>query len=88
MAEALRSTGEYPSDFVDAIEVGEDTGQLSESMDRLSRQYEDKAKAALSALAVLAGFAVWGLVALFIIVLIFRIAFWYVGQINSLLDGI
>jgi type II secretory pathway component PulF len=88
VAEALRSTGEYPDDFVDAIEVGEDTGQLSESMERLSRQYEDKAKAALAALAVVAGFAVWGLVALFIIVLIIRIAMWYVGQINSLIDGI
>lgn len=88
MAEALRSTGEYPEDFVDAIEVGEDTGQVSEAMDRLSRQYEEKAKAALAALAVLAGFFVWGLVALFITALIIRLALWYVGQINSLLDGI
>ncbi len=87
MAQALRIAGEYPADFVDAVEVGEDTGQLSEAMDRLSRQYEDKAKAALSALAVLAGFAVWGLVALLIIVLILRLALWYVGQINSLIDG-
>lgn len=85
MAEALRSTGEFPVDFVDAVEVGEDTGQLSESMDRLSRNYEDQAKAALKALAVLAGFAVWGLVALFIIALIIRMALWYVNQINSLL---
>lgn len=88
MAEALRSTGEYPPDFVDAIEVGEDTGKLSEAMDRLSRAYEDKAKVALNALTVLAGFLVWGLVALFIVALIFRLALWYVGQINSLVEGI
>ena len=88
MAEGMRATREYPSEFVDAVEVGEDTGQLSEAMERLSRQYEDKAKAALAALAVLSGFAVWGLVAAFIIFVIIRLALWYVGQINSLLDGI
>ena len=88
IAEGLRATGEYPSEFVDAVEVGEDTGQLSESMERLSRQYEEKAKVSLGALAVFAGFAVWGLVAAFIIFLIIRMALWYVGQINSLLDSI
>ena len=88
MAEALRSTGEYPSEFVDALEVGEDTGQLSEAMERMSRHYEDQAKAALAALAVFSGFAVWGLVAAFIVFVIIRLALWYVNQIYSVLDGI
>ncbi|MCA9271385.1 MAG: type II secretion system F family protein [Planctomycetales bacterium] len=88
VSEALRKAGGYPDDFLDAIEVGEDTGQLSESMERLSRLYEERAKAALAALAIVAGFLVWGLVALFIIVLIFRFALFYIGQINNVLNDI
>ena len=87
MAEALRATGEYPSEFVDAVEVGEDTGQLSEAMQRMSLHYEDRAKAALATLSVFAGFAVWGLVAAFIVFVIIRLGLWYVNQINSMLDG-
>jgi type II secretory pathway component PulF len=88
ISEGLKAAGGYPQDFVDALEVGEDTGQISESMAHLSKLYEERAKAALAALAVLAGFLVWGLVAAFIIVLIFRFAMFYIGQINSVLDGI
>lgn len=87
ISEGLKAAGGYPQDFVDALEVGEDTGNITESMAHLSRQYEDRAKAALAALAVLAGFLVWGLVAAFIIVLIFRFAMFYIGQINSVLDS-
>jgi type II secretory pathway component PulF len=88
ISDGLKATGDYPQDFVDALEVGEDTGQISESMAHLSKLYEERAKAALGALAVLAGFLVWGVVAAIIIVLIFRFAMFYIGQINSLLDGI
>lgn len=88
ISEGLRAAGGYPQEFIDAIEVGEDTGQLSESMDHLSRLYEDRAKAALAALTVFAGFLVWGLVAVLIIAIIFRLALFYIGQINSVLNGI
>jgi hypothetical protein len=33
-----------------------------------------------------AGFAVWGLVALLIVMMIFRLAMFYVGQINEAVD--
>jgi type IV pilus assembly protein PilC len=85
ISEAFRAAGGYPAEFLDVMEVGEQTGEVSESMERLSKLYEDRAKAALSALTVLAGFLIWGLVAAFIIVLIFRVFSIYIGQINSLL---
>jgi hypothetical protein len=37
---------------------------------------------------MLAGFACWGLVAVVFIAIIFRLAFFYLGTINSLLDDI
>ena len=78
--EAFAHTGVFPTDFVDAIEVGEQSGKLVESMGRLSDRYEQQAKTALSALAVLAGIATWLGVAGIIIFLIFRIASFYVGM--------
>lgn len=87
ISQGLLAAGDYPQDFVDALEVGEDTGQISEAMAHLSTLYEERAKAALGAMAVFAGFVVWGIVAAIIITLIFRFAFFYIGQINNALNG-
>lgn len=83
--EAFANTGEFPREFLDTLEVGEQSGKLSESMDHLAAQYRDRAKAALAALTMLAGFAVWCMVALVIILLIFRLFMFYIGTINSML---
>jgi type II secretory pathway component PulF len=79
--EAFRLSGIFPDDFVHEVEVAERSGRLVESMGHLSQQYEEQAQAALSTLAVVAGFAVWGLVAAIIIFLIFRIFSFYVATI-------
>ena len=79
--EAFRLSGAFPDDFVHDVEVAERSGRVVESMGHLSRQYEEQAQAALSTLAVVAGFAVWGLVAAIIIFLIFRIFSFYVATI-------
>jgi len=84
---AMRAASVYPDDLVDAIETGETAGQLPEAMNVLSRQYEDKAKRAFGVIAMVAGFAVYGLVALLIIILIFTIfQKMYLGPINEMLD--
>lgn len=79
--EALSDTGAFPHDFLDAVRVGEQSGRLPEQMTLLSRQYEERAEAALATLTQIAGFAVWAIVAVFIIMLIFRIFSAYVGVI-------
>ncbi len=71
--EAMTNTGAFPHDFLDAVHVGEQSGRLPEQMTLLSRQYEERAEAALTVLTRIAGFGVWLLVAAFIVVLIFRI---------------
>ncbi len=83
---ALSRTGVFPEDFIAAVEVGEQSGRLTESMGRLSKQYEEKAKLALTTLSVIAGFVIWALVAAFIIFLIFRVFGFYVGTINDALE--
>jgi len=82
---ALANTGAFPRDFIDALEVGEESGNTVEAMGRLSRRYEEEADAALKTLTVLIGFLVWAAVAALIIFMIFRLAAFYVGTIYDAL---
>jgi type IV pilus assembly protein PilC len=70
---ALRVTGQLPAEFLDAIEVGEETGKLPEAMERLSRSFDDRSRAAIQRLSVVAGVVVWVGVAILIISLIFQL---------------
>jgi type IV pilus assembly protein PilC len=80
---ALGRTGAFPKDFIDVLEVAEESGQVVETMGRLSRRYEEEAESAMRARTVLVGFAVWAIVALLIIFMIFRLAGFYIGAIQN-----
>lgn len=86
ITEALAATGRYPAEFLERLRVGEESGRLPESMEILSRQYQEEALQAIRVLTTLAGFAVWALVALFIIFFILRLAMFYVGAINEAMN--
>jgi type II secretory pathway component PulF len=87
--EVLDETRVFPREFLDAIEVGERSGRLPETMAVVSEQYQDQARHALAALTMVAGFAVWALVAGLIVLMIFRIFMTaYLGPINEALEGI
>jgi type IV pilus assembly protein PilC len=73
--EAFRASGVFPQEFLDAVLVGEQSGRLVESLAVLSRQYHERADAAMRILTMFAGFAVWVLIAAIIIMVIFRIFF-------------
>ena len=81
--EAFCAAGGFPADFLEAVHVGEQSGNLVESMAHLSNLYQDQARAALSVLATVGGFAVWAAVAAMIIFLIFRLAMFYLGALNA-----
>jgi type II secretory pathway component PulF len=87
--EAFDMAGPYPPEFLDTIRVGEDSGNLAESMAHLSRTYHERAGAAIKVLTMLAGLAVWGLIAALIVAVIFRIFFtMYLGQYQQILNDI
>lgn len=73
VTEAFADTRVFPREFLDSLEVGERAGRLPETMEILSREYQDRAQRALVALTTLAGFGVWVLVAGIIIMVIFRL---------------
>jgi type II secretory pathway component PulF len=83
---ALADTKAFPRTFLDSFHVGEESGRLPETLAILSDQYQDQARRAMTTLTVIGGFVVWGLVAMVIIALIFRIASMYIGTINSALE--
>jgi type II secretory pathway component PulF len=75
----------FPVEFLDALEVAEESGQTVESMERLSKRYEEEAESAVRALATIFGFLVGVFVMGLIVLMIFRLAGFYFGTINSLL---
>lgn len=82
--EVLADTGVFPIEFINAVQVGEESGRLTESLGILANQYQDEARRSLAVLTQFAGYGVWGAVAAFIIFLIFRIFLQYTGMIYDL----
>ena len=80
--EAFREAGGFPADFLESLHVGEESGNLVESMAQVSNLYQDQARAAWNILATVGGVAVWVVVAAIIISLIFRLAMFYIGALG------
>jgi len=81
--EAFLAAGVFPSDFLDSVAVAEQSGRMTESMDLLARQYLAQARMAMATLTKVGGFAVWVLVAAAIILLIFKLASFYIGILED-----
>jgi type IV pilus assembly protein PilC len=83
---ALGRSGAFPASFLDALAVAEESGQVVESMDRMSKRYEEEAEIAVKAIAVIFGIMVAALVMGIIIFMIFRLFGFYVGGLNKAVD--
>jgi type IV pilus assembly protein PilC len=81
---SLADTGAFPGDLLDAIAVGEQTGMLAETMQRQAQEYQRRAATAISVIAQTIGYLIWALVAVLIIMLIFRVFSSYVGMLQGL----
>ena len=85
---ALADTGLFPEDFIEMVEVGETSGTVPEQLNRLSPRFREQAERSLRVLCNAIAWAVWGVVATFIVFFVFRFFMWYVDQINNALEGI
>jgi type IV pilus assembly protein PilC len=81
--DALSETGAFPHAFLDAVEVGEQSGMLAETMANMSNLYQEEARMAMRVIAAVMGFLVFVLVAVIIIFFIIRIANAYLGILNE-----
>lgn len=84
LTDALSVGKLFGPDFLHMVDVAETSGTVPETLHRLSPQFEDQARRSLSALTTALGWAIWLLVAGFIIFLIFRVFMQYVGMIQDL----
>ena len=80
--------GLFPDNFLDTVETGETTGRIAEVMEREASHYQQEAARRTKILAGLAGVAVYGMVALLVIVLIFRIAMSIGGMYDDAMKGL
>jgi type II secretory pathway component PulF len=87
LSEAFERCGAFPNDFLEVLRVGEESGQIVEVMGKIAKDYNERAAAALKMLTTLAGLIVWSGVAAIIIMMIFRIASFYIGALNDATHG-
>lgn len=80
---ALQSTEVFPTDFVTTLENGELTGQVTESMARLSSEYRAKAEHLFRAISMIGGVLVMMMVFAVIITAIFALFSIYLGTLNE-----
>ncbi len=81
--EAFQETGAFPPEFLQTLNVGEESGKLVEAMGRLSVQYRSQAEAALKVSSTAGAFAVWAVIALVMVAVIFRVFSSYIGMIQG-----
>jgi type IV pilus assembly protein PilC len=86
--EAVASSGMFPEEFVEMVSVGEESGTVPETLHRLGPQFEEDARRSLRTLTGACAMLTWAIVAIFIIMFVFRVALFYVGAINDATQGI
>lgn len=80
IAPALAKCGApFPKEFLAPLSLAEETGQLSEVMERLAEDYNDDGIRKLKTATQFTGYAIYALVGLLIVIAIFRIASVYLG---------
>jgi type IV pilus assembly protein PilC len=84
LVEAIEaSKAPFPREFVDTLLTGEETGNMSEVMERLADRLREDAERKMKGAAQMTGWMIYALVAMMIIFFIFRIASVYLGALNG-----
>jgi type IV pilus assembly protein PilC len=84
---ALAKTRLFPQQFRHVLEVGEESGRLTDVLEHQGQQYAEESERRMKALAAAAAWGVWLVVAGLIIFCIFRIALTYIGMIDQAASG-
>jgi len=84
LTSALVATGLFPGEYIEAIDVAEESGKLSEQFNRMSALYAEKAEFAMKGLAIALAWLIWAAVAAVIITFIVMIFTGYVSALQGL----
>lgn len=86
-AVAIENTGAFPDDLLESVKVGELTGELTESLERLSDDYREQAELSLKKISQICGFAVSVFGFCVVGFLIFLMYANYIGMLNDAIDN-
>lgn len=84
LVETLAEQRIFPQDFLDIVETAEVGGREPDAFNRMAKQYHEIATDRMKVLANVAGWAVWLMVAIFIIALMINLWSQYFGVLNSI----
>ena len=82
---ALRQTDAFPNDLLQAVQTGERTGELTESLERLSDDYREQSVIDLRRIGQISGFGIFVTVST---LMGFSILFMYANYLGSLSDAL
>jgi type II secretory pathway component PulF len=85
LATSLSEAKVFPEEFIHGVEVGELSGNETESLEYLAAEYGRRAKTSLTQLSVLVSTGIWIMIAAMIIFFIIRMTMQYVNMLNSLM---
>lgn len=81
---ALAASGApFPAEFREMVLMGEETGNMPEVMERVALRYREEAERRLRSAAQMTSYCIYGLVAIMIILAIFKIASLYLGALGN-----
>ncbi len=83
LADALRSSRLFPTEYIQIVETAEQTGTVPESLDRMSHRFDEDAHRAMTLMTSILARVIWGLVACFIGFIVISFFMRYVAMINS-----
>jgi type IV pilus assembly protein PilC len=79
----LASRAPFPEEFREMIRMGEETGNMSEVMERLAERYREESERRLRGAAQMTSYCIYGFVSFMIILAIFKLANIYLGAIGA-----
>ena len=85
LAESLQSTRLFPAEYLHLVETGEQTGTVPETLDRMSKHFDEDAHRAMTWMTTILARVIWGLVACFIGFIVISFFMKYVEMINSVM---
>jgi type II secretory pathway component PulF len=85
---ALRSSGIFPEEILQEINIAEESGTSAEAMNRLSEEYDRRAQTAIAVMATMASILIRILIMGLFVFMIFRIASMYLGALSSAMEPI
>ena len=83
LTDAFLAARNLDADLISSIDSGEQSGSLPELMSKMTTMYLQQSLLNLKVVSVVGGFAVYGCVATVIILMIFRLAMFYIGMLND-----